>query len=50
MEDAGYCSEVYGAFPVLYVPATPTEWNGDCSMFTDLELHWQAGGQTHRMP
>jgi len=34
------------------VPARPTEWNGDCSMVTDVEPHWQAGKPTacHKVP
>jgi len=51
MGDAGYCGEVYGA-SILCVPVRPTEWNSDCSMFTDLEPHWQAGKPTpcHKVP
>jgi len=41
MGDAGYCGEVYGASTIPC--ARPTQWNGDCSMVTDLQLHWQAG-------
>jgi len=37
MGDAGYWVEVYGASPIPYVPARPTERNGDWRMVTDLE-------------
>jgi len=52
MGDAGYCGAVYGTSPIPFVPARPTEWNGDCSMVTDLEPYWQAGKLTayHKVP
>jgi len=52
MGDTGYSGEVYGTSPMPYVPARPTELNGDCSVVIDMEPHWKAGKPTacHNVP